>query len=957
MAITQRGSVLVAADAAASDFYGRAVALSANGLVMAVGANQWEGGASDQGGVYIYDWSGSAWVARGSVLEAADAAASRKFGTAVSLSDDGEILAVADYISVYIYDWSGSAWVARGSKLTDGNIVGAVSLSGDGSVMAIGEPNRFDVRGRVYIYDWSGSAWVARGSALIRSDDITFSAFGDSVALSSAGTVLAVGCSMRDVSGDEGAVYVFDWSGSAWVERSPILIAADATTNDFFGSGVALSDNASMLAVGAYQAGAEGGGRVYLYDWLGGSWVQRSLITAPDYGAGDTFGMSVALSGAGDVLAIGAMKWDSATDQGGVYIYDIEPENIVTAPTELTMLLSNGVAIAPTELTMDARAYAPTSLTLLWPSGTASAPTSLTMIAHGAASAPTTLALIDTSTALATAATVWSARCLIDGVDVSASLVGQASVTCDEGAARIASLTLLPPSGSIDPMDYVGKRITLDYVLVVAGTPVPRRLFTGRIDTPEYDPASTLLTLTCTDDMQNIIAALPRSTIDHLIGGRFTEAVQGEIDDNWYYAQARLTTVAGSLDASASGGLRTTLWDTSGTWATFTDSDLIYQQSRLLLPQRSRLINKVEIGFDYRFMRLHQRQTSLDWSGTLPEMAKNGYQYPTQQEILGAAEGTGWTVTRSFFWPAPAAIEVEFPVGPSLLSGFFYPPAGSVNTALLHVAHRHSQTVTEHYTITVTAHGSVAANGELPSSLRGALASDFSGDNWESALDVEPLMLGGGVLDYAPDADRAAADYAIQTLLDQAEAKILSSHRSGRVGNAILCNPDLDLDKRVAIDTAQISASGKVAQVVHVLDFAAGSAVSEFSLAISGAGGTASGADTLAPPPPRLFVDSSLDWVYEIPPLSCHTFGVAAYDEGLMGLLLNPSEFILVEDIPAFGTINTANPFYTEGSYPVTGFRVQMPGVDDVDRDPVDDPVTASYSIIVPDDTLTFTVP
>ena len=50
------------------------------------------------------------------------------------------------------------------------------------------------------------------------------------------------------------------------------------------------------------------------------------------------------------------------------------------------------------------------------------------------------------------------------------------------------------------------------------------------------------------------------STLDDLIGGRYTEAVQGEVDDNWDYAKALLSTVPASLDAGASGGLRVTAW-------------------------------------------------------------------------------------------------------------------------------------------------------------------------------------------------------------------------------------------------------------------------------------------------------------------------------------------------------------------------------------------------------------
>jgi hypothetical protein len=633
-----------------------------------------------------------------------------------------------------------------------------------------------------------------------------------------------------------------------------------------------------------------------------------------------------------------------------------------TAPTALNVQAALGAAVAATELALSAAgaataftrlvmigvgtATAPTALTLSWPSGRAQAATALTVTGSGSASASTVLAVIGTAHA-----PNWTARCIIDGVDVSAQLVGQASVTADEGAARIAQLTLLPPSGTIAPLDYVGKTISLDYVLIIGGVPVPRRLFTGRIDTPDYNPATTLLRLDCVDDLQNRVAALDRSVIDTLVGGKFSTAVQGEILDGWDYAQARLSTVAASLDAGASGGMRVTPWQGVGAWATWGADDLLYQRPRVTYPQRSTLVNRVDIEFDYRYPRLRQRYTTLGWSGTNLDMAPNGWQYPTQQDILGAAGGSGWQVTLGTFWPAPASV-------PHSSGGFIIPAEGSIDMAVLHMTQRHRQTVTESYALTVTAPESVAANGELARALRGALSSEFDGLAWESALDVPPLIPGGGEMDWAPDAPRADADYAIETLLDQANVRILGSHRSARVVNAVLCNPELDLDKRIAISTAEMNAAGKVASIIHMLDFDAGSAVSEFAIACFGAGGAGIiTPDTLAPPDAPDEAAETQSWPGEVPPLWVNTYGVTPYSETLVGLLLNPPETISVENVPGVGNQSFPNPFYVAGSYPVTGFRVTMPGVDDADRNPIDKPVAESYAVAITPDPISFTIP
>ena len=630
----------------------------------------------------------------------------------------------------------------------------------------------------------------------------------------------------------------------------------------------------------------------------------------------------------------------------------VTAEGAASAATDLTMQASTGAASAATDLTVEASAgaiVAATDLTVSWPVGGVSCATALTVSAAGAPGAATALAVTAPGHH-----PNWSLRCLIDGVDVSSRITGIASVTAEEGAARIASLAISPESGVIAPLDYVGKTISIDYVLIIAGVDVPRRLFTGRIDTPSYDPDATLLKLDCVDDLQNRVAALPRSVIDALVGGRYTEAVQGDILDNWDYAEARLSTVAASLDAGPEGGLRLTPWESASVWTTLGAPDLMYERMSLELPQRSTLVNRVDVGFQYRYPRLRQRYSNIAWSGTLIDMAPAGYQYPTQADILSAASGTGWSPTLGIFYPAPTAI-------PHSSGGFIHPAADAIDLAIIYMTQRHSQTVTESYALIVKAPESIAANGELPYAIRGALASEFDGGAWESALDVAPLMPAGGDMDYAPDATRADSDYAIQTLLDQARVKILGSHRSARVGNAVLCNPELDVDKRIAISTGSVTATGKVASVTHTLDIAAGSAISEFEIACFGVGGAGIiTPDTLAPPDPPAEAAEKQDWVGQFPLLMVNVYGQTPYQEALTGLLINPPQSITVDDVPTVDgpqTQSFPNPHYVAGAYPVSGFRVAMPGVDDADRNPLEKPVSGSYSLLIPADTLTFTVP
>ncbi len=152
------------------------------------------------------------------------------------------------------------------------------------------------------------------------------------VALSADGNTLAVGATGEDsnatgVNGDQssnsadhaGAVYVFARSGTSWAQEAYIK-ASNAGADDVFGTSVALSADGSTLAVGARDedsnaTGVSGdeldnsavdSGAVYVFVRSAGAWSQQAYIKASNTGAGDSFGVAVALNATGDTLAVGA---------------------------------------------------------------------------------------------------------------------------------------------------------------------------------------------------------------------------------------------------------------------------------------------------------------------------------------------------------------------------------------------------------------------------------------------------------------------------------------------------------------------------------------------------------------------------------------------------------------------------------------------------------------------------
>ncbi|NOY93933.1 MAG: hypothetical protein GXP55_22345 [Deltaproteobacteria bacterium] len=153
---------------------------------------------------------------------------------------------------------------------------------------------------------------------------------GRALALSSDGTTVAIGV-LATTWSPQSAVYIFQRSGSVWIQQAR-LIASNDNRYDYFGESVTLSADGSTLAVGASRErscadGISGNqlnnsctnaGAVYVFKRTSGSWSQVEYIKASNSDADDGFGTSVSLSDDGASLAVGAhMEASSATGVDG----------------------------------------------------------------------------------------------------------------------------------------------------------------------------------------------------------------------------------------------------------------------------------------------------------------------------------------------------------------------------------------------------------------------------------------------------------------------------------------------------------------------------------------------------------------------------------------------------------------------------------------------------------------
>ena len=210
---------------AAGDDFGGSVALSSDGIRLAVGGRGNDGNGADAGHVRVFDWdeNQSTWTQVGDDIDSE--AAGDNFGWSVALSSNGTRLAAGGYVNdgggtwaghVRVFDLVGSTWTQLGADI-DGEAAGdqlgySVALSSDGTRLVVGAPRNDGGgtdAGHVRVFDLVGSTWTQVGAD--KDGEAAYDYFGWSVALSSDGTRLAVGAPYNDGTGtDAGHVRVFD---------------------------------------------------------------------------------------------------------------------------------------------------------------------------------------------------------------------------------------------------------------------------------------------------------------------------------------------------------------------------------------------------------------------------------------------------------------------------------------------------------------------------------------------------------------------------------------------------------------------------------------------------------------------------------------------------------------------------------------------------------------------------
>ncbi len=217
-------------------------------------------------------------------------------------------------------------WVEQEVTASDGaaNNDFGLSVALSGATALVGAPHHTvggnTDQGAAYVYTEANGTW-SQTAELTASDGTTNDRFGSVVAL--VGTTALVGAPYHKVGGNfsQGAAYVYTEANGTWSQTAE-LTASDGAANNYFGASVAVSGSTALVGAPSHTVGGNvGQGAAYVYTEANGAWSQTAELTASDGAANNDFGLSVALSGATALVGAPGHTVNGNVSQGAAYVY------------------------------------------------------------------------------------------------------------------------------------------------------------------------------------------------------------------------------------------------------------------------------------------------------------------------------------------------------------------------------------------------------------------------------------------------------------------------------------------------------------------------------------------------------------------------------------------------------------------------------------------------------------
>jgi hypothetical protein len=303
---------------------GASVSVSADGNTAVIGAPGENGGV---GVACVYARNSTNWSLQ-SVLVSTGGVGQTRFGSSVSISSDGNKVAVggpgdnSGIGAVWIFVRNGVNWLQQGNKLVGSGAVGTaqqgtqVALSGDGRTLASGGVADNAYEGAVWTFTEVESSWTQFDNKVVGTGMTGKARQGASVALSADGTRLVSG-GYQD-NNRQGAVWIFEKANCSWNQMGGKLIGTGGSTQAWQGYSVSINADGNLLLAGGCTD-TQLSGASWVFSLLNGNWTQQARLIGANSAGAARQGSSVAVSADGKTLVTGGMADDS--NKGAVWVY------------------------------------------------------------------------------------------------------------------------------------------------------------------------------------------------------------------------------------------------------------------------------------------------------------------------------------------------------------------------------------------------------------------------------------------------------------------------------------------------------------------------------------------------------------------------------------------------------------------------------------------------------------
>jgi len=456
----------------------------------------------------------------------------------------------------------------------------------------------------------------------------------------------------------------------------------------------------------------------------------------------------------------------------------------------------------------------------------------------------------------------WDVLITLDGLTVDRGiLTGGVQVVKQEDDNHTAEFTMILEPDVYDLYTFQGSAVT-----IWIKTDVWRQVFTGIVDVPTVNVFEEKLTLACIADRRDLLENL--SALEPYIG-YYSETVLGNLSSVYDRINARISTLAGSMDFDSYNQYSFNSWTPKvSPDFLYTSSDVFRRAPTLSIESAGKIINTVNLSVTYDFQRLHERSAAYTWfhpycpadfvhgTGGICPFLIDRPSTPTRALISSAINAAGWTVDDNsiFFgqqfksgnylcngsWVAWSTIETAYmnapitdPEGNPVTDDSGKPLVTTIQThvddttnvftmyAQWNGSLRFSQNIKEFYNITIQAPTSVALYGALATASNYGYTNVAQYQDWSQSRGGGPdggrLVTGSSALFYDLSTDRATFNQMINTAMNKAYTDILKTHRDTHINFQRFVVPEMELKHTVALTGKWIRGKGKCRRVLHAL--------------------------------------------------------------------------------------------------------------------------------------------